>query len=549
MDAELIAALVEATVAGSAAMLLVLALRRPVRAALGASAAYALWLCVPMALLAVLLPRGADAAMALPVAWQIGPAVAVVASAQPQSGMEWQAMLASLWLVGALASALLLAWQQRRFRRALGLLRRREDGLYQSRTATAGLPAVTGVLRPRILLPADFERRYTAQEQDLVLQHERLHVRRGDLVANALAASLRCVFWFNPLLPPVLRRFRLDQELACDERVIARNPRARRPYGEAMLKTHFDELPLPLGCHWQAQHPIKERIDMLKRPTPSPLRWMATILLASGLTASVGYTAWAAQPGAGAVPADGTGQFVIARQATYDGVTGGLLVQQVKAGEPAGSVMGTGSGQWATTVVATPGPQPGTTYLRFELKQGDPGALVAQPSVLVHDGEAGAIEHRDASGRIVYRLVFRVLPVSGTDGETQGRMRQLLAKGGVAGGGAVDEQPRADGTAAATASVEQRMPPPEYPVEAARQYIGGEVVLLATVGPDGVLRDIQVESATPEGVFEETSLAAARKWTYLPAMQGGRPVEGRVRIPITFESMPSGEEPEAGEVD
>ena len=105
------------------------------------------------------------------------------------------------------------------------------------------------------------------------------------------------------------------------------------------------------------------------------------------------------------------------------------------------------------------------------------------------------------------------------------------------------------GTAAATASVEQRMPPPEYPVEAARQYIGGEVVLLATVGPDGVLRDIQVESATPEGVFEETSLAAARKWTYLPAMQGGRPVEGRVRIPITFESMPSGEEPEAGEVD
>lgn len=548
MAAELIAALVEATLAGTAAMLLVLALRRPVRAVLGASAAYTLWLCVPMALLAVLLPRGADVPMALPVAWQIGPAVAVVASAQPQSGMDWQAMVASLWLAGAMASALLLAWQQRRFRRALGLLRRRDDGLYQSTIATAGLPAVTGVLRPRILLPADFEWRYTVQEQDLVLQHERLHVRRGDLVANALAASLRCLFWFNPLLPPVLRRFRLDQELACDERVIARNPRARRPYGEAMLKTHFDELPLPLGCHWQARHPIRERIDMLRRPTPSPVRWMVAILFAVGLSASAGYVAWAAQPGAAAAAIGGKGQFVIARQAIYDGLAGGLLVQQVDAGEPAGSVTGNGNNQWASTVVATEGRQPGTTLLRFELKRGEPGVLVAQPSVLVRDGEAGAIEHRDASGNVAYRLMFRVLPVVGTGEETQERMRQLLAQGGVSGRRVAADDPGSEVTAAAMATVEKNMPP-QYPVEAARQYIGGKVVLLATVGPDGVLRDVQVESATPEGVFEETSLAAARAWKYQPAMHDGKPVEGRVRIPITFEAAPSHADVAPGEAD
>lgn len=44
MDADLPMILAEATVATSVALLLVLVLRRPVRAALGASAAYALWL-------------------------------------------------------------------------------------------------------------------------------------------------------------------------------------------------------------------------------------------------------------------------------------------------------------------------------------------------------------------------------------------------------------------------------------------------------------------------------------------------------------------------
>ena len=35
---------------------------------------------------------------------------------------------------------------------------------------------------------------------------------------------------------------------------------------------------------------------MLKRPTPSPMQWMAATLLALGLSASAGYAAWAAQP-------------------------------------------------------------------------------------------------------------------------------------------------------------------------------------------------------------------------------------------------------------
>ena len=54
---ELLQGLLEATVATSLATILVLGLRRPLRAAFGARTAYAAWALVPASLLAVLLPE------------------------------------------------------------------------------------------------------------------------------------------------------------------------------------------------------------------------------------------------------------------------------------------------------------------------------------------------------------------------------------------------------------------------------------------------------------------------------------------------------------
>lgn len=48
--------LLETTIAGSTALVLVLLLRRHLRAAFGAAVAYAAWLLVPAALVAMLLP-------------------------------------------------------------------------------------------------------------------------------------------------------------------------------------------------------------------------------------------------------------------------------------------------------------------------------------------------------------------------------------------------------------------------------------------------------------------------------------------------------------
>ena len=297
--ADLLQALLEATVATAAAVLLVLALRRRLRATFGAGVAYAAWALVPVAAIAVLLPAANSPLMAIPIAQVLVAAPTAMPIATAATALDWRVWLGLAWMLGSLLAVLWFARQQRGFRQGLGPLQRRADGLQQAQVVD-GLPAAMGLWKPAIVLPADFDARYSNEQRTLMVAHERMHIVRGDLHANALAAAMRCVFWFNPLLHLAARHFRHDQELACDLRVITRHPHARRAYGEAMFKTQLALHPLPLGCHWRAgdnrSHPLKERIAMLKQPVPSLSRWIGGAVLVGVLGLGVGFAAWSAQP-------------------------------------------------------------------------------------------------------------------------------------------------------------------------------------------------------------------------------------------------------------
>lgn len=307
MAIELIGQLLHQALAVSLAMLVVLALRVPVRRAFGARVAYMLWLVVPAAMLALALPGPAVGLLDMGVA-AIGttgaPAVTVgiarmlhpvvAPSAMPDGLPD---LLLAVWLVGLLATAVAEWRAQHRFRSALGTLVTRHDGLLASASSTAG-PLVIGVWRPRIVLPADFESRYLGAERALVLAHERTHVRRGDIPANLLATALGCVHWFNPLAQVAVARFRLDQELACDAVVLSRHPGSRRTYADAMLKAQLAVPGLPVGCHWQSSQSLKERIHMLKTNPPTRTRRVAGLTAMALLLTATSYAAWALQPGA-----------------------------------------------------------------------------------------------------------------------------------------------------------------------------------------------------------------------------------------------------------
>ncbi|WP_395752279.1 M56 family metallopeptidase [Prosthecobacter sp.] len=98
-------------------------------------------------------------------------------------------------------------------------------------------PAVTGLLRPTLLLPAEFDREFTPEEARLVLRHELMHLKRGDLPLNALMCVLMALHWFNPLLWIAFFKIRADREAACDSQVLHDAPNDRRiAYGHALLK-------------------------------------------------------------------------------------------------------------------------------------------------------------------------------------------------------------------------------------------------------------------------------------------------------------------------
>ena len=284
---ELLLVLTRTNLALAAAILLVIALRLPVRRLFGARVAYGLWSLVPLAALAMLLPARVATVAVQSAPQGAAPTMALEAGApvfQLQRGPDLWLAVGVLWIAGGLVSLAWLGWRQVQFGRAV-------------REGRAG-PAVVGVIAPRIVTPLDFGRRYTPREQLVVLAHEAAHIARQDCRINAVVALARCLNWFNPAVHLAAHYLRVDQELACDAQVVAAHPTARRSYAEAMLKTQLAARPLPLGCYWPAQsaHPLAERIRLLSWQTPGRARRRAGMAVVALLGLGAAWSAWAARP-------------------------------------------------------------------------------------------------------------------------------------------------------------------------------------------------------------------------------------------------------------
>ena len=73
---------------------------------------------------------------------------------------------------------------------------------------------------------------------------------------------------------------------------------------------------------------------------------------------------------------------------------------------------------------------------------------------------------------------------------------------------------------------------PQYPPEAGRARLEGAVVLMAVIGKDGSVRDVQVESGLP--ILAQAAIDAVKQWRYKPYLIDGEPVEVDSRITINF---------------
>ena len=107
------------------------------------------------------------------------------------------------------------------------------------RNDAIGAPVTWGIVRPIILVPAGFEE-LPAESRDVVIRHELAHIQAHDFLMRGLAEIARALIWFQPLVWIVWRQLREEQELACDNCVLAAGG---RPSAYAKLLLDWDARP------------------------------------------------------------------------------------------------------------------------------------------------------------------------------------------------------------------------------------------------------------------------------------------------------------------
>lgn len=138
-------------------------------------------------------------------------------------------------------------------------------------------PMLVGILKPCIYMPSALLAEMEGKENDicLILHHELVHYKRKDIWYKWLFQAALCVHWFNPLLYVFNRKFNMDCELACDEKVMALlSEEGRRAYGNVLLdvaqknlceqnifeKNWMMHKNVPTMTRLEEKHTLKERL-------------------------------------------------------------------------------------------------------------------------------------------------------------------------------------------------------------------------------------------------------------------------------------------------
>jgi bla regulator protein BlaR1 len=280
-------------------LLLILLLGHPLLLKqLGARTLYALWLSIPLLFVATTL------AVLLP--WPAVQAEIMIVKVTAQQMQQLQLQLLQhdwllwLWALGVLVVVGMIGathWSLQRLLRQAQPVMAGEQHLatvscYQSE-GLAG-PHISGILRPQVLLPSDFFHRFTLQQQQLILRHELAHWQRGDLHWNYLALALLAVCWFNPLIWLAYRRYRQDQELACDALVLKNaSPQERIAYGYALVSNLQQAANgwQPLTYHYGDKQMMKQRLLQLQQS-----HGFSKVAVLGGFALVVASALWLQQP-------------------------------------------------------------------------------------------------------------------------------------------------------------------------------------------------------------------------------------------------------------
>lgn len=151
--------------------------------------------------------------------------------------------------------------------------------------AAAISPMLLGPFAPCLLLPASL-RSAAPLEQRLIIEHELMHWRRGDLYFMTASLVLQTLFWFQPVMRVLRARLMWAQELACDRDVLHGRAQAeRKVYAAALvgqLRSQHSSTSMALAFGSAGPETLAARITMIRAPLQvAGGRWTRAVALAA----------------------------------------------------------------------------------------------------------------------------------------------------------------------------------------------------------------------------------------------------------------------------
>jgi beta-lactamase regulating signal transducer with metallopeptidase domain len=132
------------------------------------------------------------------------------------SGIDPHVLMLSIWMIVAAAILGYAIFHFIRLKIRLRDAKEVDRRIYESPLVES--PFVMGILRPSIYVPTELGE----DEAAYLIEHERAHIRRGDLLFKTIAVVSVAVHWFNPLVWLSFVLFCRDMEMGCDEMVLTK---------------------------------------------------------------------------------------------------------------------------------------------------------------------------------------------------------------------------------------------------------------------------------------------------------------------------------------
>jgi TonB family protein len=351
------------------------------------------------------------------------------------------------------------------------------------------IPAVVGMLRPRIIVPARLIDALEVDELTAVLLHEEMHRRHADAAIAVVQRVASSILFFFPLLAPMQRRLRNAAELRCDEDAL-RAGAEPRAYARALARTvnlGLDPSPAPFALADGNPSLVARRLAKLR--APKEVKTMtkhkiaiaaASLILAAGIFLPVAPARVIDEAGSANPELDRL--WNLDRRVTLQ-LTKTPAAQALEAIAKAGG---------------------------FHLDIEGPDGCCPVNLSLTDAPLRQALEEIAAQAELQYQVI-------GSDGLRVELFSALLPTKDM-------KMP------VLVSSVE-----PIYPKEAIEARAGGKVILQAVIRADGTIGDLKILSQ-PDGwpSFGEAALAAVRQRVYRPALKDGEPVSIYFTILIDF---------------